>query len=148
MQLTRFVDLALRVLLYVAHLHTREEPVTRRELAAYYGVSQEHLRKVIHRLAQEGLLTTSRGRHGGLRLARPAARIRLGEAVECMAGKLNIVDCTAQQCILRGPCSLKGALNNAARAFVETLDTYTLEDLLVERAMQSRMTNIKLVRAA
>ncbi|GAB4478507.1 MAG: Rrf2 family transcriptional regulator [Burkholderiaceae bacterium] len=144
MQLTRFTDLGLRVLMYVAHAESRSTPVTRPELARFYRVSAEHLRKVIHRLAAAGLLATVAGRGGGMRLGRAARTIRLGTVVAVLEPDLAIVDCAKLQCVLRGPCSLKTALDEAARAFVAALDRYSLADVLAQPAMKAQV--LRLVR--
>lgn len=144
MQLTRFTDLGLRVLMYVAHAEGRAAPVTRPELARFYRVSAEHLRKVVHRLASEGVLATVPGRGGGIRLGRAAHTIRLGTVVTLLEPDFAIVDCAALQCVLRGPCSLKTALDEAARAFVAALDRYSLADVLAQPAMRAQV--LRLVR--
>lgn len=148
MQVTRFTDLGLRVLLYVAHVEQRSAPVTRQELARFYHVSAEHLRKVVHRLAKAGLLATVPGRGGGIRLGRAAHTIRLGTVVALLETDLAIVDCMAQQCILRGPCSLKTALDEAARAFIAALDRYSLADVLAQPAMQAQVLRLVAGRRA
>lgn len=145
MQLNRSTDLGLRVLLYVAQAQSQRRRITTREIVVAYRVSHEHLRKVVHRLASEGLLVTERGRAGGIRLGGPAASIRVGEVVARLEPDLAIVDCATQRCILRGPCSLKAALTDAAKAFVAVLDRYTLADLVGEPAMRPRL--LRLVNA-
>lgn len=84
MQLTYFTDLSLRVLRYLAQKPAGYPRVPMREIAHFYRVSHEHLRKVVHRLAAEGYLATTQGRHGGLRLGRPSSRINVGDVVEAM----------------------------------------------------------------
>ncbi|MGH8275818.1 MAG: Rrf2 family transcriptional regulator, partial [Steroidobacteraceae bacterium] len=74
MQLTRFTDYALRVLLFVGKQDGRM--CTMGEIAAFYRISPEHLRKVVHRMAKLGYLSSTRGRGGGLTLGREPARIR------------------------------------------------------------------------
>lgn len=140
MQLTRFTDYALRVLLFVGRQGGRV--CTMGEIAAYYRVSLEHLRKVVHRMAKLGYLTSSRGKGGGLVLGRDAARIRIGDVVLELEKDLSIVDCDALECRLRSGCSLKTALDRAGRAFIATLNEVTLADLLTDRAMQRVFKNI------
>lgn len=148
MQLSRFTDLSLRVLLYLAQKPPGHPRVTMREIARFYRVSHEHLRKVVHRLAMEGYLATTQGRRGGVRLGRSASEINIGEVVECMERDLSIVDCAAQQCVLKGPCTLKHALSIAGAAFVEELRRVTLADLVADRAFALRFVTLRLVRAA
>ncbi|MFP4129665.1 MAG: RrF2 family transcriptional regulator [Halorhodospira sp.] len=128
MELTYYTDFALRVLLYTAGYPERR--VTMREIAGAYGISQEHLRKVVHRLARHGYLQTAQGRTGGMRLARPAAEIRVGEVVELMEDSLELIHCGREPCPLCGACSLKRALDAARDAFLDHLNQVTLAQLL------------------
>lgn len=139
MQLAHRTDLALRVLMYVGYLQDRRPPVTIREIAQYFQASQEHLRKVVQRLARLGWLVTARGRGGGVKLGKAAAQINLAEVVAAMEQDLWIVDCSARSCFLDGGCSLKAALMDGQRAFLEALRAYTLQTLLDSGAVRRRM---------
>lgn len=141
MELTNLTDYGIRVLMYAgAHAERR---VTLREIASAYGISLEHLRKVVHRLAQVGYLETTRGRAGGMILARAPAEIRIGEVVLALEHSLNIVDCERQPCPLCGACGLKTALDDARGAFVERLNHYTLADLLGQRPLVKRIRELE-----
>ncbi len=72
MRLTQWTDYALRVLMYCAACHARAQPVTISEVAEKHGISRSHLTKIVQQLAALGLLDTTRGRGGGMRLMRPA----------------------------------------------------------------------------
>lgn len=132
MQLTRFSDLGLRVLMYLAH-HDRADPVTIAEIAAQFQVPTNHLTKVVNKLGHLGWVSTLRGRHGGLRLARAAADIRVGEVVQQMEGHEQLIDCAGLECVLTGRCLLRGALNAALRAFYDELNRHTLADVCATR---------------
>jgi len=142
MQLTRFTDYALRVLLYVGR--QRDRQCTMAEVAAVFGVTAEQLRKVIHKMALEGWLSTRRGRRGGFVLARDATRIRIGDVVRSMETDLAIVDCDALECVLSPRCALKVALDRGGRAFIAALNEVTLADLLADRAMQQQFKRIEI----
>ncbi len=148
MQLSRFTDLSLRVLLYLAQKPAEPSRVTMREVARFYRVSHEHLRKVVHLLAKEGFLVTAQGRHGGIALGRAPTRINVGDVVARMERDLSIIDCEAQSCVLRGPCTLKLALSTAADAFVAALRGYTLADLVADRPFATRFATLRIVQAA
>jgi len=142
MQLTRFTDYALRVLLFVAR---RDGGVcTMREIADHYRISLEHLRKVVHKMSKLGYLNSSRGRGGGLRLGRDPARLRIGEVVLAMENDLSIIDCQALNCLLQPGCSLKTALDRAGRAFIAALNEVTLADLLNDRGMKQQFKGIEI----
>lgn len=129
MQLTHFTDLGLRVLMYLSYPQ-RDTPVTISEIAERFGVSRNHLVKVVHFMAQHDWLATSRGKGGGLALSRPATHYRLGEVIRSLEDIGDLIDCAEPPCFLRGRCQLKGVLDEALRAFFAVLDRYTLADVV------------------
>lgn len=131
MRLTRHTDNALRALIYLG-IHTEEGPARITDIARRMGMSEEHLSKVIARLAQLGHVETLRGRDGGVRLARPAAEINVGDVIRGTEDNLNLVECfnpTTNQCPIAPACALAPALDEALTAFFSVLDRYTLADL-------------------
>lgn len=99
------------------------------DVAQAFGISVHHLQKSVQGLVKAGYVEALQGRSGGVRLARPAAEIRLGEVVARLEGTGCIVDCARGPCPLLSHCALKGALNRAERAFVRELDEFTLADV-------------------
>ncbi|MCV5804370.1 Rrf2 family transcriptional regulator, partial [Escherichia coli] len=67
MQLTSFTDYALRTLIYLASL-PKDELTNIIEVTDLFGVSRNHMVKVINRLGQLGYVHTVRGKNGGIRL--------------------------------------------------------------------------------
>jgi Rrf2 family nitric oxide-sensitive transcriptional repressor len=132
MQLTRFADLGLRVLMYLTH-ERAGSPVTNAEIASQFQVPHNHVIKVVHKLGKLGWVETQRGRGGGLRLAVPAENLRLGEVLQGLEPTRSVVDCDVPPCVLRQRCSLKGALDQALAAFYATLNEYTLAELCRSR---------------
>jgi len=132
MQLTKFSDYALRVLMY-AHA-AGDRRVTIEEMAASYRISRAHLMKVVNALTRAGYLTAVRGRSGGLTLARPAQTIRLGEVIRSTEPDFALVECfaTGNRCVITGCCRLPGVLSEALAAFLETLDQHTLADIALK----------------
>ncbi|MDF0489941.1 Rrf2 family transcriptional regulator [Sphingomonas sp. H39-1-10] len=131
MQLTRYTDYAIRVLL---HVGARDEGSLSSisEIASIYGISKSHLMKVVQDLGQAGFLTTVRGRNGGLKLGRDARAITIGEIVRHAEQGFDLVDCSS--CIIAPACGLPNILNEATQAFLAVLDRYTLADVLSRRA--------------
>lgn len=129
MRLTRYSDYAMRVLI---HLASTDEPSSIATVAKLYGISQNHLMKVVQHLGKAGFVATTRGRTGGIRLARPADQIRVGDVVRQTEDGFELVDCGG--CLIKRACGLPGVLNEAARAFLAVLDKYTLEDVSLRRA--------------
>jgi Rrf2 family transcriptional regulator, nitric oxide-sensitive transcriptional repressor len=133
MRLTVFSDYTLRVLMYLALDPTRRATIP--EIAAAYGISENHLMKVVHQLGRAGVVHSTRGKGGGIRLARAPEAIRLGEMVRLTEGEAPIVECfsgDSNGCRITSSCSLKGILVDAFDALYESLDQHTLADL-VER---------------
>ncbi|MBI1357799.1 MAG: Rrf2 family transcriptional regulator [Acidobacteria bacterium] len=130
MHLTLHSDYALRVLLY---LRLRgENKSTIQEIADAYAISKNHLMKVVQQLAALGYVSASRGRNGGLVLAKQAEDVNLGRVVEQMEPHLNLVECfdmTVNTCPIALCCDLKTVLTEAQQSFLTTLARYTLADL-------------------
>ncbi len=142
MRLTQWTDYTLRVLMYCAASQTREQPVTITEIADSYYISRSHLTKIVQELAAKGLLETTRGRGGGMRLSKPAGDINLGAVVRSTETDFTIVECfdaVANQCRLSQHCGLKGVLSQAMQAYFAVLDGVTLADLVAPGAATARM---------
>jgi len=131
MRLTTFTDYSLRVLIYLGT--APDGFATIEQIAGGYGISANHLMKVVHQLGQTGYVVTVRGKGGGLRLARAPESINVGDVVRRTEDGFAIVECFekgAGNCAIEPSCVLKRALHGALDAFLEALDRYTLVDLL------------------
>ncbi|MGB0205184.1 MAG: RrF2 family transcriptional regulator [Neptuniibacter sp.] len=137
MQLSRFTDYTLRVLFYVAS--NEDRLVTLSEIASYYEISVEHLRKVVHALSKSGYLDTYRGKNGGIKLAKPSSEINLAKVVGQAEGNEPLINCSQQKCCLTGFCTLQGVLAQAQQAFMLVLKDYNLEQLLNNPQMRSSL---------
>jgi len=133
MQLTRYTDYSLRVLIYVA-LREEGTQATINEICDHFDMPRNHLIKVVQRLGQLGYLHTQRGKGGGLRLGKPAQEIVVGDVVSEMEHNLDVVDCTSPDCPLMGGCRLRSVLDEAMEAFMAVLARYTLNDLIRQPA--------------
>ena len=133
MQLTRYSDYSLRVLIYLAL--DPDRLATIEDIARGYDISKAHLMKVVHQLGLGGFVETVRGRRGGLRLARPPQEITVGEVVRYTEESMALAECfaTASRCAIEPACGLRGVLHEALAAFLAVLDGYTLEDLVARR---------------
>lgn len=129
MRLTRYTDLAMRVLLYLGREPDRLTSIA--EIARGYAISQNHLMKVVSDLVGLGLVESVRGRSGGIRLGRPASEINLGSLVRRTENDFDLADCGS--CVIAPACGLTGVLNEALGAFLSVLDRYSLADLLALR---------------
>jgi len=142
MKLTRFTDYSLRVLM---HLGLQENGrITIREISESYGISRNHLMKVVSLLTRMGYLDARRGPGGGIALARPASEICLADVIIDMEDDLNMVECFCAdgECIIAPACELKCVLDQALTAYLDTLRAYTLTDLLIRKKKLGRMLGI------
>lgn len=130
MRLTRFSDIGLRLLMYLASEPREAPPVTVAEVAGQFGIARNHLVKVAGILAKQGWITALRGRNGGIVLAADPTRLRLGGVLRVLEGDDELIDCDSIKCRLRADCLLRGALNHGKREFYRTLDGYTLADIV------------------
>ena len=134
MRLTQWTDYTLRVLMYCAAARERPAAVTITEVAEAYGISRSHLTKIVQQLGATGLLETTRGRGGGIRLVLAPQDINLGAVVRATETDFHLVECfdpQTNQCTLTPVCGLRGILAQAMQAFLRVLDSYTLADLMV-----------------
>lgn len=125
MRLSRYSDYSIRVMLYLAARTDKLSSIS--EMAAAYGISQNHLMKVMHDLGRAGYVASVRGRTGGFRLARPAEEINVGALLRHTEDDFDLVDCPS--CRLAPGCGLSPVLGEALAAFFAVLDRHTLADL-------------------
>lgn len=148
MRLTTFTDYTLRVLMYLAI--DRDRRATIPEIATAYGISQNHLMKVVHHLSRAGVVESARGKGGGIRLARAPEKIRIGEVVRGTEGDGPVVECLsgeAQGCRIAGTCRLTRVLVDGFEALYATLDRHTLADLVGNRkALAARLVPVAMPR--
>lgn len=130
MRINTYTDYALRVLMHAAV--RQPKLVTIQEVAKSFGISRNHLTKVIHEMARAGFLETQRGRSGGFTLARAPAKIRIGDVVRFGEADAVLVECfdpIRNNCVVTPVCKLKHQLHEAQQAFYAVLDQYTVADL-------------------
>jgi len=138
MELTYYTDYALRVLVYAGLC--QEKLCLISEVAEHYRISENHLMKVVHGLAQGGFVRTHRGKGGGLTLAKDPKDIIIGAVVRHMEGPFKPVECfrSGNECAITSACDLPNILDEAFQAFIRILDRYTLADLLERRTHLAR----------
>ncbi len=132
-------DYACRVLMYLATNNGKKSSI--QDIATSFGISENHLVKVVHELGKLGFLTTTRGRGGGIALGRDPKEISIGEVVRKMEPHFHMVECfdeSSNRCPLIRMCQLKAALAKARDAFLETLDPVTLADITANQNVLRR----------
>jgi len=142
MRLTDFTDYTLRVLIYLGAHREEERLATISDIASAYGISKNHLMKVVHHLAKQGYVETVRGKGGGMRLARAPAEINVGAVIRDAEEDLALVECFQSgnhNCPISPVCALRGVLTDAVGAFFEVVDRQTLADLTQPRTKMVRI---------
>lgn len=128
MQLSSFTDYGIRVLIYLSAL--KEDELTNiTTVSGHYDISRNHLVKVVHKLGQLGYVETIQGKHGGIKLKRPAELINVGLVIRALE-PLEILNCSISFCNISPACRLKKYLVDAKEAFLKELEKYTIYDLV------------------
>lgn len=133
MQLTKQTDYALRLLIYLAAIDRR---VSIAEVAEAQGISRTTLMKIANLLTVRGFIASTRGRGGGISLAREADMIKLKDVIRATEPSCPLVDCSG--CKLAARCRLERILSEATAAFWTVLGGYSLADLVSRPAGFSR----------
>jgi Rrf2 family nitric oxide-sensitive transcriptional repressor len=138
MQLNLSTDIALRTLIYLGQ---KDAPATITEVSDAFGIAKTHLMKVVMTLVAQELVISERGRNGGIRLARDASRIRIGDVVQTMEPSMALVYCLRPDadegdCPLLPNCKLKKTFAKAQKTFLAALNESVLSDLLPTRPLK------------
>ncbi|MDU1314827.1 RrF2 family transcriptional regulator [Clostridium septicum] len=131
MYLSKFTDYSFRALIYLAI--NKDRLCTVEEIASNLEISENHLKKIIHKLAKTDYIISIKGRAGGLKLGLEPKDINLGEVLKVTEDNLNIAECFNKEktCpFIKGGCKLKGIMNISLKSFLEEFSKYTLEDVL------------------
>lgn len=143
MYLTLQADYAMRLLI---HLAVQPSGVaTIQEIAAHYGISRNHLMKVSHRAAQSGYVEGVRGRAGGLKLAKRARDINVGQVLRATED-WTIVECfepASNRCPIAGGCGLQKVLKEALEAYFAVLDRYSLADVVRRKTLLIQLLGLR-----
>ena len=144
MQLTSYTDYAFRTLIALACV--APEKLTAAQISESYGISLNHLLKVVQKLSELGYVETTRGKSGGIRLAVDPKALTLGAVVRNMEPELGVVAClraSDEQCVITPACGLKAILSDATTQFLATLDRRTLADVTLAKPRISRLLQLE-----
>lgn len=135
MHLSKFCDYALRALMY---LGARPDKITAAdEIATAFGISTNHVVKSLQALSRENLVRSVPGRGGGYVFESSLKKIKLGDVVQKLEPNFYVAECFSPEkntCPLTPECGLQGALGNATNSFIDTLNNYTLADLVTSQS--------------
>ncbi|TEW52838.1 RrF2 family transcriptional regulator [Psychromonas algicola] len=141
MQITRYTDYSLRVLIYLAI--NKQQLTTISDIATSYQISKNHLMKIVQQLNQQSYVLATRGKNGGIKLNRDAKEINVGALVREIEDKSKLIECfgAENKCVITPSCQLKNIFAEAQENFFKTLDAYTLQDLIGEQE-EAALTNL------
>ena len=143
MHLTRYADYTMRLLI---HLAVQPDGMsTIQDIAKRYGISRAHLMKVANQAVQAGYVEAVRGRAGGLRLSRPAAKISIGDVLRTTED-CTLVECfdpSSNRCPITEGCGLRPMLRKALDAYFAVLDDYSLADAVERRSLLVQLLDLK-----
>jgi Rrf2 family transcriptional regulator, nitric oxide-sensitive transcriptional repressor len=130
MRITIRTNLAIRTLMYCAvnpHMVVRKS-----DIALACNASENHLAQVVRALASLGIITATRGRHGGMKLASNPETINIGTVFRTFEQDLPFAECFGKTntCPLISACWLRPAIQKAVEAFYVSLDALFLSDLV------------------
>lgn len=109
-----------------------------KEVAEHYGISRNHLVKVVHRLSQLGYIEAKKGKGGGIRIAKDTIKLRLGDVVAKLEPNMNMVECfnaETNTCSITNSCQLKHYLFEATQSYFDVLNQYTLADTVTNKEL-------------
>ena len=138
MQINHYTDYAYRVLMYLAV--NQGQRITMAEIANYYDISHEHLRKVVHRLSSLNYINTFLGKSGGMEISQPLEKINIGQVFIDFEGQDPLINCHQSNCPLRASCDLKQLFSKAQRVFISELKKQSLADLLHNTKMVNNLS--------
>ena len=144
MQLTKYTDYALRVLVYLGQRQNQRTTIN--DITQHYNISRNHLMKIIHHLSQAGYVQSSRGRLGGLSLGKDPAEINIATVVGETEKNMSLVECFGSHntCTIEPECVLKHVLHRAHESFMEALAVFTLADVLhLQGAGSAKQSELK-----
>lgn len=132
MNISRFTDYSLRVLIYLAAAKETSHIITIKEVAEQYQISKNHLMKVVQELSANNHINATRGKNGGIKLNTAPENINIGQLVRSIEQGSTLVECFGKnnQCVITSSCQLKRMFAQAMESFFDCLDQYTLADLI------------------
>ena len=130
MRLSKTTNYAIRILLDCAVAEPNLVKVA--EISERRDITLQNTFKIVHLLSRAGFIRAVRGRHGGVRLARPASEIRIGDVVRAMEIlRLEIERDDGDATVAQGQlAALDQLFDNALGAFISVLDEHTLEQMI------------------
>lgn len=131
MRLTKQTGHAMRILIDCAN--AGGDLVKVAEISDRLGITKQNVFKIVHILSRAGFISATRGPSGGVRLARPATDIRVGDVVRAIETTDVEIEVSPAAHVPGGARSINTVFDDALTAFVSVLDQHTLADMTATR---------------
>ena len=120
-----------------------QESMTIKGVAERYGISKNHLMKVVQELSAQGYVEATRGKNGGIKLKRLPEEINIGELVRKFEQDSTFVECYGENnhCVITPACQLKQMFSGALEQFFQHLEQFTLAHL-IDHSNKALLTQI------
>ena len=130
LRISKLTDYGTVILARLADLG--DTPMSASDVAAATGVALPTVSKLLKALAKADLVSSTRGSHGGYRLARNAARISAADVIDALEGPVSITECSSNDslCDFESICAVGGAWQRINVAIRKALNDVSLADLL------------------
>lgn len=129
----------LKAMVYLAR-HEGSGPVLIADIATSERIPKKFLDAILLEMKNQGLLSSKKGKGGGYILARPAARIMVGDIVRVLDGPLAPVPCVSrtayrrcEDCVDEAACAIRAVMQDVRDAIAAILDNTTLADMANRR---------------
>lgn len=129
LRISKMTDYATVILARLAAVPERQHTAT--QLAEQTRLGQPTVSKVLKLLHRRGLLRSTRGLHGGYRLARPAAEITAAQILDAFEGPVALIECArhVHHCSIESTCGVGRSWQRVNQAIRRALQEITLEEL-------------------
>lgn len=125
----------LKAMVYLAR-HEGQGPVLIADIAEAERIPRKFLDAILLEMKNTGLLSSKKGKGGGYTLARPAARIMVGDIVRVLDGPLAPVPCVSrtayrrcEDCVDETTCAIRAVMQDVRDAIAAILDNTTLAEM-------------------
>lgn len=133
MRLTKQTGHAIRILIDCTL--AKDELVKVADVSERLGVTKQNVFKIVHILSHAGFLMAVRGPNGGVRLAKPATSIKIGDVVRAIeVTRVQVEGGRGRKTADNDPASINAMFDDALSAFISVLDQHTLAELATQNA--------------
>ncbi|NCO24655.1 MAG: hypothetical protein COZ07_02950 [Candidatus Infernicultor aquiphilus] len=103
-----------------------------KDIAKKEEISEKYLSQLVIPLKASGLISSSRGAHGGYRLAKSLSQITLKDIIQVLEGNLSLVECVKNPsvCSRVSKCVTRDIWEKLDETISGVLSSVTLEDLV------------------